>query len=121
MKIFQCTTDTAREIAAFGSRNLSMARILNSEESLHVGCMFIGPEGLVGRHQAACEQLFLVVQGEGVVKGGDGNEMPIQAGYAAFWEEGEWHESKSERGMTVIVFEARKLSLHLKEAEYYNR
>jgi len=50
-------------------------------------------------------QLFLVVQGEGWVRGESPETRSITTGYAAFWEKDEWHESGTESGMTAIVIE----------------
>jgi len=43
--------------------------------------------------------------------------VPIRPGQAAFWEAGEWHETRSSTGMTAIVIESRKLDVGLPEAE----
>jgi quercetin dioxygenase-like cupin family protein len=50
-------------------------------------------------------QLFLVLQGEGWMRGETSKQTSIQAGQAAHWEGGEWHESGTETGMTAIIFE----------------
>jgi len=57
------------------------------------------------------DQLFLVVEGEGWVRGKDDSKpVPISAGQAAFWEAGEGHESGSEEGMVAMVIEGEKLN-----------
>ena len=35
--------------------------------------------------------------------------MPIRAGQAAFWENGEWHSAGSDTGMIAIVVEGESL------------
>ncbi len=76
---------------------------------MHIGCVHIGPSGVVGYHQATVPQLFLVVGGSGWVTSVDRVHHPIAAAQAAFWQEGEWHESGSDDGMMVIVIEAEAL------------
>ncbi|KIL34183.1 hypothetical protein SD71_21185 [Cohnella kolymensis] len=115
MKILQNDRIKAKEITAFNSRNLLMNRIIISYDEIHIGCMFIGADGIVGYHQATTEQLFLIVEGEGWVKGEDGEEIFVTAGFAALWDAGEWHESKSEKGMTAIVIEGKNLKHYLPE------
>lgn len=72
---------------------------------LFVGCMHIPPRGLVGHHQATIPQLFMVVSGEGWVRGGEGDRHQVKTGDAALWAADEWHEAGSEMGMTVVVIE----------------
>jgi len=67
--------------------------------------MYLGPDGVLGRHRAVVAQLFCVVSGEGTVSGGDDILFPIQAGQAALWEPGEHHEASTRSGMVVMVIE----------------
>ncbi|MDP5272967.1 cupin [Chengkuizengella axinellae] len=105
MKMFRFDQEVGKEIHAFDSKNLIMSRIIKESVSLHIGCMFIGPDGIVGNHQAPGPQLFLVVDGQGFVRGKEDIIKSIKKGQAAFWEPGEWHETTSEKGMTAIVIE----------------
>lgn len=70
-----------------------------------IGAMHIGPGGVVGFHQATVPQLFLVVGGEGWVRGPEAGRTPIRPNQAAFWTAGEWHESGSDTGMTALAIE----------------
>lgn len=119
MKILLNDRKKAKEITVFNSRNLVMNRILTSNNDIHIGCMFIGPDGIVGHHQATTEQLFIIVEGEGWVKGGEGEEIFVTAGCAALWDAGEWHESKSEKGMIALVIEGPNLKHYLPEKVLY--
>lgn len=109
MKLFRFDAAVGREIQAFGSLNVMMSAILHVDQGTHngafIGCMHIGPKGVVGYHQATARQLFLVVQGTGWVRGGDEQRVPIATGQAAWWDAGEWHESGSDEGMVAIVIE----------------
>jgi len=117
LKIYNFDKDTGREITNFDSKQSVFSRIIQHNESLHIGCMFIGPEGIVGSHPATINQLFLVVQGEGWVTGKEGIQYRIQSGKAAYWEPGEVHESGSEQGMTVIVIEGEDLQPLMSEVK----
>ncbi|MGD8189944.1 cupin [Brevibacillus ginsengisoli] len=108
MELFRFDREVGREIKAFNSTNFIMSRIGHLEE-VHLGLMHIGENGVVGYHQAVTPQMFLVVAGEGWVRGEEQERTPIRAGQAAFWQTGEWHESGSLHGMTVIVIESSSL------------
>lgn len=109
MRIFRFDASAGRTIDQFGSVNLVMSPIQRGDGPFQLGCMHVGPGGLVGDHQAVGPQLFLVVNGSGWVRGQDSGRIPIAAGHAAFWTDGEWHESGSDTGMDVIVLEADTL------------
>lgn len=113
MKIYNFGSGNGKDIHAFGSQNLVMTRILSSSDELQAGCMHLGPNGVVGYHQATAPQLFMVVSGEGFVKGDENEEQRIQAGSAAYWEAGEWHETRTEQGLTAIVIEGISLNLFM--------
>ena len=109
MQVFRFDAAAGRALEVFGSQALVMSRIGRVDGEVEIGCMHIGAGGIVGYHQAAVRQLFLVVAGTGWVRGADTTRHPIAAGEAAYWEAGEWHESGSQDGMTAIVIEAATL------------
>jgi quercetin dioxygenase-like cupin family protein len=112
VKLYRFDASAGHPITQHGSDNVVMSGIQRtSDGAFQIGCMYIGTQGVVGRHQATTPQLFLVVEGAGWVRG-DGPDgldgarrHPITPGQAAFWEAGEWHESGSDFGMTAIVLE----------------
>ncbi|WP_046213568.1 cupin domain-containing protein [Paenibacillus wulumuqiensis] len=118
MKIYNFGSETGKNIESFNSKNLIMTRILKETKDTHIGCMYIGENGIVGLHQAPVPQLLLVVSGEGTVKGKENKEFSIRAGFAAYWEAQEWHETKTETGLTAIVFEGESLDLMMREQEW---
>ena len=106
MKLFRFDASAGHPITAFGSDNVVMSGIQRvADGALQIGCMYIGTQGVVGRHQATTPQLFLVVEGAGWVRGNGPERHTVLPGQAAFWEAGEWHESGSDFGMTAIVLE----------------
>jgi hypothetical protein len=109
MKLFRFDAGVGQAIGNFGSVNLVFSRIVRPNADVRISCMHLGAQGKVGDHQAATPQLFLVVQGEGWVRGAARDLIPITVGTAAFWEKDEWHESGTETGMTAIVIESEAL------------
>ncbi|MCA1670083.1 MAG: cupin [Thermomicrobia bacterium] len=75
--------------------------------AIQVGCMHIPAGGSVGYHQATVPQLFLVMAGNGWVRGEEETRRPVHSFQAAFWQAGEWHEAGSEMGMTAVVIEGK--------------
>lgn len=72
---------------------------------VQISFMQIGPQGVIGYHQATIPQLFLVVAGQGWVRGQTEERIPISRGEAAFWEAGEWHETGTDNGLSAVVLE----------------
>lgn len=107
MRTFSFGRQLGRHISRFGS-DFTIARLIHTD-GMHVGCMYIPPNGGVGYHPATTYQLFAVIEGAGWVRAGDGERMPIRAGEAAFWEPGEEHEARTDGGMTAIVVEGDAL------------
>lgn len=103
MRTFGFGPEQGRHISHYGS-DFVMSRLAHPD-GIHVGCMRLGPGGVVGYHRAATYQLFAVVEGEGWVRGEDPERVPIRAGQAAFWEPGEGHEAGTDSGMVAIVVE----------------
>ena len=110
MKMYRFDPTVGHPITQFDSTFI-MARIIRlagrdaTDGDIHIGCMHIPADGRVGYHQATVPQLFLVVAGEGWVRGDAETRRPVHAFEAAFWHRGEWHESGSETGMTALVIE----------------
>ncbi|MFY0544586.1 cupin domain-containing protein [Brevibacillus sp. H7] len=111
MKWFRFDASVSRTIDKFDSVHASISKVLRitQAEHLHIGCIHLGPNGILGHHPAPVPQLFLVVQGEGWVRGEGEERVRIEAGQAVFWETGEGHESGTESGMTAIVIEGDQL------------
>lgn len=110
MRIYRFGAAQGRPITQFGSERVTIngiVRVLGGD--VQVGCMHFAPGGRVGAHQATTRQLFLVMSGEGWVRGPESERTPITADQAAFWEAGEEHESGSETGMVVFVIEGHTL------------
>ena len=80
------------------------------EGSLIQAAIFrFAPGGGLLRHPATYPQILAVLEGSGIVTGGDGIEGSIVAGEAVLWHEGEEHETKSADGLTALIIEGEKL------------
>ena len=103
--------DPAHEITHFDSSGATIGGVARCSGSTRISILELDPGGVVGMHEAASPQLFLVVAGEGRVRSGDGEATPVVAGQAAFWERGEQHETATSAGLTAVVVEADSIEL----------
>ncbi|MFJ5758703.1 cupin domain-containing protein [Neobacillus sp. NPDC093182] len=109
MKFFSFNKESGKSISMFNS-NFIMSRIIQTNKAASIGCMHLGENGLIGYHQAAGPQLLLILKGEGLVSIDQKEYFKVQPGDAVFWEKDEWHETKSENGLTAIVIESEELN-----------
>lgn len=109
MVIFRFGADAGRSVTAYGSAGARLSRVVRTQDDALIGCFYLEVGGVVGYHPAAMPQLFLVVAGSGWVRGEGTGRVPIEAGQAAFWHEGEGHESGTDTGMVAVVIEAESL------------
>ncbi len=71
--------------------------------------MHLEENGIIGYHEAVVPQLLLIMNGEGFVRGEKEEYFKVQSGDAVFWEKDEWHETKTDKGLTAIVIESEEL------------
>ena len=110
MKVYQVYPEAnSQAITRFGSENVALARLLHLQSEAFVHAIVFSPGGRLGYHPATSSQLFLVVQGEGWVRGQPEQVRPIRAGQAVFWEKGEGHASGTQGGMVAIVIESDRM------------
>lgn len=105
MEIYRFDAEVGHAVDNFGSRMVLSPLTTPEGGRLKAACFHFGPDGLIGRHAASTKQLFCVVAGEGWVAGDDRERVPIHAGQAALWEQGDEHEAGSESEMTAIILE----------------
>ncbi len=89
---------------------MTVRQLTTPDGDAHVVLIRIEGGGVLGRHLAAADQLFVIVEGEGWVSGADDSRIRVEAGAAVFWATGEEHESGTDAGMTALVVEARRLA-----------
>jgi mannose-6-phosphate isomerase-like protein (cupin superfamily) len=110
MKMFRFDPEVGKRIDAFGSMGLVISKLVRLSDETDIQCAYLGAHGVIGYHPTTKDQLFVVVQGEGWVRGDSlESQHPIKAGQSAFWEAGEWHESGTEAGMIVILIEGEQM------------
>jgi len=106
MKIFRFDPEVGREIEQFGSVKAIISKIVHLDDEAVINAVYIRPNGKIGYHRAAAPQLFLLVEGQGWVRGDSDEKHAIRGGQAVFWEKDEWHESGTETGLTAVIIEA---------------
>ncbi|MDR7071513.1 cupin [Fictibacillus barbaricus] len=109
MQFFHFGKEVGKHIDKFDS-NFVMSRIVQTEKPAHIGCMYLEEGGIIGYHQAVVPQLLLIVSGNGFVRGESGEFIPIKAGEAVFWTMDEFHETRTDSGLTAIVIESEELN-----------
>ncbi|MEH7234608.1 cupin [Bacillus sp. JJ1562] len=109
MEFFKFDKSSGKQISQFNS-DFMMSRIIQTSKPAHIGCMHLGENGIVGYHQAVVPQLLLVVNGEGYVRNEKEEYFKVESGDAVFWEKDEWHETKTDIGLTAIVIESEELN-----------
>lgn len=122
MKIFRFDLEVGQGVEQFGNVKAIISKILHLENEAAISSVYIRPNGKLGHHQAVTSQLFLLVQGEGWIRGETEEKLAVREGWAIFWEQGEWHESGTETGMTAVIIEGinidpAELMLPLQEGE----
>jgi len=109
MEFYKFSKESGKRISKFNS-NFIMSRVLQTDKAANIGCMNLEENGVVGYHQAVVPQLLVVIKGEGYVRNDKEEYFKVQPGDAVFWEKDEWHETKSDKGLTAIVIESDDLN-----------
>lgn len=110
MTLYNFEPQPGMSVTQYGSRNLTIQALLRVAHETALHYMVLGANGQVGYHQTVSNQLFMVVAGQGWVRGESEQEHPISVGQAAFWHAGEWHAARAEHGLTAIVVEGSDVS-----------
>jgi quercetin dioxygenase-like cupin family protein len=110
MKVFRYGIDVSQPMEKYQSKSISYSRIIQTIDPSSIGCIYIKPKGTLGYHEAPAPQLFLVVQGEGWVRGDTPDRTNVTTGDAVYWEKEEGHESGSDSGMNAIIIQSETLN-----------
>lgn len=110
MEIVNLRGADGHSIGKFESKGALHRPVAHTEGDSSLGLITLEADGVLGRHPAVGDQLFIVINGEGWVAGEDETRTDIKAGEAALWRAGESHESGTRTGMTALVVEARRVS-----------
>lgn len=109
MEFYKFNKDHGKRVSKFNS-NFIISRIVQTDKVTNIGCMHLDVMGIVGYHQAVVPQLLLILNGEGYVRDEKDEYFKVQSGDAVFWGKGEWHETKTDKGLTAIVIESEELN-----------
>lgn len=109
MEFYKFSKDSGKRISKFNS-DFIMSRVIQTDAATNIGCMHLDANGIVGYHQAVVPQLLVVINGEGYVRNDKEDYINVEPGDAVFWEKDEWHETKSDKGLTAIVIESVELN-----------
>jgi quercetin dioxygenase-like cupin family protein len=108
LKVFDLQGAEARAIGQHGSNRATASPLTVPEGDAHVVRIRLEPGGVLGRHAGQVDQLFVVVEGEGIASGADA-EVQVAAGTAVYWPAGEEHETRTDTGLTALVVESPRL------------
>lgn len=109
VRFYRFGQETGKRITHFNS-NFIMSRIVETVGAAHIAYMHLEPNGVIGLHQATSPQLLLVVNGEGWVRYDSEPPVQVAVGDAVLWGAGEWHETRTDLGLTAIVIESDELN-----------
>ncbi len=110
MEIYHVGKGESKHITQFHS-DFYMSRITETENPTHIVCMHLEEKGVIGYHQAVADQLLFIVNGEGFVRGNADESVKVHRGDAVYWKKGEWHETKTDTGLTAIVIESEAIDI----------
>jgi len=111
MKLYRFDREVGESIDRFDSTGFVISKIVRALDEAVINCSYLAPKGVIGFHPTTTDQLFVVVQGEGWVRGTEQERTPIKAGQIAYWQKDEWHESGTDTGLTAILIEGKQLDL----------
>ena len=109
MEFYQFNRDNGKKVTMFDS-NFIISPITKTKDNAQISCIYLERFGIIGYHQATVPQLLFAVDGEGFVRNEKEEYVKVQAGDAVFWTKGEWHETKTDNGLTAIVIESETLN-----------
>ena len=109
MKIFRFDPEDGQENGQFDSMKAIISKVLHLDNRAEINAIYLHPNGKIDYHQAVTRQLFLLVEGDGWVRGESDGEQAVRKGQAVFWERDEWHESGTESGMTAVIIDGEKV------------
>jgi quercetin dioxygenase-like cupin family protein len=112
MRIIKLSPEQAHEIAHHGSSGFRAQAVVRAE-SVGITVLWVAAGGVIGRHPATVDQLFLVITGRGEVCGEDGAWHGIHAGEAALWLAGEQHTTRAEEDLIAIGIEMDQLAISM--------
>jgi quercetin dioxygenase-like cupin family protein len=110
MKIYTFAPALGHPVSEYGSQGVTLTRVLAAAAVDYLALFYLEPYGVIGRHEAANNQLLLIVGGDAVVAGEDRQSAAVGPGNAVLWRQGEEHETRAGAGgITAVVIEGSDL------------
>ncbi len=112
MRMIQLTPPSLRPILQYESTGAASAILVTGTGQTRIHAVHFEPGGQIGTHPTGSDQLFLVVQGDGWVRNGEGRRIELAAGQGVFLERGEQHAKGSGGGMIALMTQVEASSYH---------
>lgn len=109
MQFYDFRKETGMHITKYDS-DFILSRISKTQTPTTIGIMHLSKKGIIGYHQATKPQLLLILSGDGSVCSESKEYFDVHPGTAVFWDKNEWHETKTEHGMTALVIESDEMN-----------
>ena len=110
MRVYDTGLSKGKRIQDFGSSGARISTLV-SAKAWHIAMLQLEPNGVLGAHKVATDQLLIVVQGSARVVGDDEQAVDIIPGSAAFWNRNEAHKTRAgAKGLLAIIVEGDKLA-----------
>lgn len=103
MRVIEATSLPGRPVHHFGSIGFSVTPAGTGVHAIVAG---LEPGGHIGRHPAVVDQALVVLTGDALVSGDDGQLVETKPGQVVLWRAGEDHETRSRHGLTALILEA---------------
>ncbi len=89
-----------REIEHFASQGFRHSRVARGEVQVSLARL----DGVIGGHEAASRQRLVVLAGQ-VTCSSENERVRLGVGEAVEWQEGEWHETRSDEPSLLLLVE----------------
>jgi quercetin dioxygenase-like cupin family protein len=110
MKIYTFAPALGHPVSEYGSQGVTLTRVLAAAAVDYLAFFHLEPHGIIGRHEAANNQLLIIVGGDAIVAGENGQATAVGPGDAILWRQGEAHETRAGAGgLTTVVMEGSDL------------
>jgi len=109
MKVISQKELNKHEITNFKSSNSFASSLLKGFSECQITFMELKSNGVIGLHQAVSDQIFIVLEGRGIISDKLNQQVEITNGDCIFWQKGEWHQTTSIQGLQAIIIEGKDL------------
>ncbi len=113
MRVYDSGLSKGKRIDSFGSRDVTISTVMSSKK-WHVATLQLGPNGTLGEHKLATDQLLIIMAGSAKVTGDKNARVDVTPGVAVFWNKDEIHGVQAgSGGLSAVLIEGDKLHREL--------